>query len=253
MQNEFETQRAELTGELTALVIAGGDTAKVRDKLSKLEARETSVRQAAAEARQAMEAERAATATERGCVIALGVVRAIESRGFEVAELDLAQFNYLGGRAAKLDIEIASANADHVAATERVRHVQSQMSKLQDRASALSGLRLAGQSSDRDVGEALLIEKDLAVLRDAVVTADRNALACQVPQELLNQRGDVMRQLEAAERAVVLRALKTRAEQAEAEFLRSLRELVATSGVAHPGFAYTRSKALDRYVLHGVL
>lgn len=48
MQNEFEPQRADLTSELTALVLAGGEIAKVRDKLSKLEARETDFREAEA-------------------------------------------------------------------------------------------------------------------------------------------------------------------------------------------------------------
>lgn len=44
MQNDFESQRAALQAELTAVALAGGDTGRIREKITKLDEREQAAR-----------------------------------------------------------------------------------------------------------------------------------------------------------------------------------------------------------------
>ncbi|HEF4739714.1 hypothetical protein KTD19_12490 [Burkholderia multivorans] len=253
MDTDFQAQRAVLKAELTAIALAGGDTAKVRDKLAKLDAREQSAREAEAAAQAAERNRRLIEAAERGAQLGAEAVARLVSEGFAVSEFDAQQFDTLGRTVAHLEAELGLLSDARAAALEQVQRVETRITALEERSQALTGLRLTGQAVERDLNELVAIEKDVATLREALAAAQAKANAVQIPDDMLRQRQRAVEGIAEYERSIAVRSLRDQVALAEAELLASIRKLVAVSGAAHPSHVYTRSVELDRFLRLGIL
>ena len=195
------------------------------------------------------EADMAARAAE----LATEAIERLRADGIDVADTDAQNLQAYARTVARHEAEIQTAGDAYVLAQSKVQQVQDRIAALSERAAALSALRLTGQATDRDTGEAVLIERDLQTLREALTPAQAAQARVQVPDAMQHQHQAALAALQAQERAVRLECLRTRAKAAEAAFLGAVRELVVVSGVAHPSQAFTRDPALDRFVNFGHL
>lgn len=252
MEN-FEAQRAAIMAELTQAALTGGDTFKTREKLARLEEREAQAAQAEQQRQQAQRQQADTNAATRAVELADEAIERLRAGGIEVADTDAHTLQTYARMAARHEAEIQTAGDAYLLAQSKVQQVQDRIAALSERAAALYGLRVTGQATDRDTGEAVLVERDLQTLREALTQAQAVLVRAQVPADMQRQHQAALAAMHAQERDITLRCLHGRAKAAEAAFMLALRELVATSGVAHPSQAFTRDPALDRFVNFGVL
>lgn len=252
MEN-FEAQRAAITAELTQAALLGTDTAKIREKLARLAEREA---QAAGAERTRAEAQRQqaeADIAARAAALAQEAIERLRADGIDLKDVGVQTLQAYARTVARHEAEIQNAGAAHALAQAKVDQVQARIAALSERAAALSGLRLTGQANDRDVGEAVLAERDLQTLRAALEQAQTALANVQVQDGIQRAHQAAVAALQAQERAVRLDCLRNRAKAAEAAFLGAVRALVTAAGVAHPSQAFTRDPALDRFVNFGHL
>lgn len=252
MEN-FEAQRAAITAELTQAALTGGDTAKLREKLGKLEEREALAQAAEQQRQQAQRQQVDADVAARAAALVAEAVERLRAGGVEVADADGQNLHAHARVVARHEESIRAAEGIHSLAHDGVQQVQDRIAALSERAAALSAMRVTGQATDRDTGEAVLVERDLQTLREALTQAQGALASVQVPDAMQHQHQTALAALHAQERDITLRCLHRRAKAAEAAFLVAVRELVVTSGVAHPSQAFTRDPALDRFVNFGSL
>ena len=252
MEN-FEAQRAAIMAELTQAALTGGDTAKAREKLTRLAEREAQAAEAERERAEAQRQQAEADMAARAAELATEAIERLRADGIDVADTDAQNLQAYARTVARHEAEIQTAGDAYVLAQSKVQQVQDRIAALSERAAALSALRLTGQATDRDTGEAVLVERDLQTLREALTQAQAAQARVQVPDAMQHQHQAALAALQAQERAVRLECLRTRAKAAEAAFLGAVRELVVVSGVAHPSQAFTRDPALDRFVNFGHL
>ncbi len=252
MEN-FEAQRAAIMAELTRAALTGGDTAKAREKLARLAEREAQAAQAEHQRQQAQLQQADSDAVTRTAELAGEVIECLRADGIDVADTDAQTLQAYARTVARYEAEIRTAGHAFMLAQTKVEQVQDRITSLSDRANALSALRLTGQATDRDAGEAVLIERDMLTLHQALTQAQSGLASVQVPDSMRHQHQAAQATLQAQERAITLNCLRNRAKAAEAAFLKAVRELVAASGVAHSSHAFTRDPALDRFVNFGHL
>lgn len=108
-------------------------------------------------------------------------------------------------------------------------------------------------ASERDLGEAIIVEKDLQILRELLAAASTSAAAARGSAELQQRRKNALDDLAAHEKAVVVRSLQVKVTRVEGELLAAIRELVAVSGARHPSEVYRRNPQLDRFFHFGIL
>lgn len=254
LMENFEAQRAAITAELTQAALLGSDTAKIREKLARLAEREAQAAEAErtrAEA-QRQQAEAEADIAARAAALAQEAIERLRADGIDLEDVGVQTLRTYARLLARHEAEIQNAGAANARAQAMVDQVQARIAALSERAAALSGLRLTGQSNDRDVGEAVLVERDLQTLRAAMEQAQTALANVQVQDGIQRAHQAAVAALQAQERAVRLDCLRNRAKAAEAAFLGAVRALVAAAGVA-PSQAFTRDPALDRFINFGHL
>jgi len=252
MEN-FEAQRAAIMADLTQAALLGGDTAKAREKLARLGEREAQAAEAERERAEALRQQADADLAARAAELAKEAVERLHMAGIEVAGTDAETLKAYAHMVARHEAEMQTAGDAFVLAQAKVGQVQDRITALSDRANALSALRLTGQATDRDAGEAVLIVRDMQTLHQALTQVQSRLASVQVPDGLRHQHQAALTTLQAQERAITVNCLRSRAKAAEAAFLAAVREVVAASGVAHPSHAFTRDPALDRFVNFGHL
>lgn len=252
MEN-LEAQRAAITAELTQAALTGGDTAKAREKLARLDERERAAQEAAQARDDAQRQQAEADMAARGLALANETIERLRVVGVEVSDIDAQNLTAYARTVARHEAEIQAAEAASLLAQSKAQQVRERIQVLTERANALSALRLTGQATERDTGEAVLIERDLALLAETLRDAEAAATAAHVPSAMHQQHQAAMAALQAQERAVTLDSLRSRAKAAEAAYLAAVRQLVAASGAVHTSQAFTRDAAVDRWVNFGTL
>lgn len=251
--HDIDARRAALQAELSVIALAGGNTAPVREKLAKLDAREQEARAAEAARREADRAQRLRDAREHGARLGADAVARLVAAGHEVTEPEEQHLVTLGQGIGMAEVELRLAHEAHAAATERVQGIRSRLSLLEERSRALSGLRITGQAGERDIAEATLIEKDLQTLRDLLSSACASADAVRVPADIGQRRQNAMNELASSEKAITVRSMQAKVAHAERELLERIRQLVSVSGATHPSNVYRRGQPLDRFFRMNIL
>jgi hypothetical protein len=245
---DFNAERAKLNDELTKTALLGGDTKKVRERLTSLGAREQAEREAQqaaiTEARKQLEADAVRTAS----AMATDMVLRLEDAGFAASNGDAEHIAILAAAVARHDVEIALASAERDAAYGVATAYATRIQLLSDRAAALQQLRLTEQSGARDLIEADAIARDLETLGAAYKAAYAVAIASHVPANLLKQKQDAMAQFAKFEGEVRKRILWERARAAEVAYLNSIREVCTEAGARGPAGLYVRSQEFDRFL-----
>jgi len=253
INEDFEAARAILNAELTQLAMAGSDTARVREKLAKLGAREQAERDAeqaaALEARKALDLEAVRKASE----LASAAIYRLQDAGVPLSEHDVQQVTLLSRGVVLYDPEIASIESVRNSAFEEAQHCAGRLALLQERANALQGLRMTGQGTQRDLAEAATIERDIDTLRAAFATSEAKFSASQVPEELIQMRQRAMSEFSAHERQLAIRTLHENVRAAEEAFLDAVRALMAGTGSKSPVGVYKRSAEFDKFLRYGAL
>lgn len=186
MEN-FEAQRAAIMAELTQAALTGGDTAKAREKLTRLAEREAQAAEAERERAEAQRQQAEADMAARAAELATEAIERLRADGIDVADTDAQNLQAYARTVARHEAEIQTAGDAYVLAQSKVQQVQDRIAALSERAAALSALRLTGQATDRDTGEAVLIERDLQTLREALTPAQAAQARVQVPDAMQHQ------------------------------------------------------------------
>ncbi|MGA3887661.1 hypothetical protein ACI2S3_02895 [Ralstonia nicotianae] len=232
--DEFAQQRAVLQAELSAAALAGANTAKVRAKLQALDDREQAARDAENAAREAERRQRMQAADEAGLQRAASAIERIQALGHDVAEFEAQNLRGQYAVIARLDAEIAIADEARIAADQRVEHIEGRIQLLQARADALSGLRLTGQASERDLTESNMVAQDLVTLRTTLDDAQASADATRIPADLLARRAEEWTRAGATEVAIIERGIRGQLAQVEATYLGLVGTLMGVTGASHP-------------------
>lgn len=250
---DFQAQRAAINAALTEAALVGGDTGKIRTKLAQLEAREAAERQAQAQRDAAAQQQLADEAAARGAELGAAAVERLQARGFDVQDVSASQLAMLGRTVAQREAAIRAAEDGHTFAHGKVQQIAERIQALSARADALAALRLSGQSTERDNNEAALLERDMAVLRNAHQEAQAAALAAQVPAAARHAQQVAQDAFNHFEAGLALDALRTRTKAAESAFLNSLQELMLATGTRHVTQAFACNPQLQRVVNFGSL
>ncbi|WP_407122175.1 hypothetical protein [Bradyrhizobium sp. STM 3561] len=250
---EFEAQRAILNAELTAVALAGGDTSKVRKKLHALDDREQAARDSDNAAREAERRQRMEVAADVGLQRAMAAIERIQAQGYGVAEHEVQSLRDQYIAIARLDAEIATADEARIAASERAQHIEGRIELLQARADALSGLRLTGQASERDLTESNMVAQDIVTLKEALEDAQATAAATRIPADLLARRAEEWTRAGATEVAIIQRGIRARLADVEAEYLDLVGKLVGVTGASHPTACWQPGAGLSWLMRTGAL
>ncbi|MDO3518143.1 hypothetical protein [Ralstonia pseudosolanacearum] len=250
---EFDAQRAILNAELTAVALAGGDTAKVRKKLQALDDREQAARDAESAAREAERRQRVQAAADIGLQRATSAIERLAAQGHVVAEHEAQNLRHTYSEIARLDAEIEIAGEARVAVNERSEQIEARIELLQARADALAGLRLTGQASERDLTESTMLLQDICTLQEALADAKARAAEVRIPEDLLARRAAEWTQAGAIEVSVAQRCIRDQLAQTEVVYLDLVRQLMDATGATHPTACWQPGTGLSWLLRTGAL
>ena len=166
------------------------NTAKARAKLARLGEREAQAAEAERARAEALHQQADADMAARVAELAQEAVERLHMAGIDVAGTDAQTLHAYARTVARHEAEIQTAGHAFVLAQAKVEQVQDRITALSDRANALSALRLTGQATDRDAGWAVLIERDMQTLHQALTQAQSELARVQVA-DWLSARPDL--------------------------------------------------------------
>lgn len=258
IQAEIQDARIELQQSL----VAGYDTAPIRERINELEAEieahRTAEKQEAAAARAAEQVEVAETAAAVAEQAQAAVETAVEVPGLAELAGELEplpqdpQLAYLGRAVATAEAALTKARAAHAPNAEKVRKLSDRIATLQADVRAIQVRRAGGDTRTRDAAELELLQADISLLQEMAGAAQVEAAATKSAVDAAeNALRSARAELARHQARAAFDASMARLQKAEEVFVAAFRSMAIAGrqiGLGSPWSEYRPSADMKRAV-----